>query len=206
MEAKFDEIIPNEISTRNLSVMLNIFPNYNFHYVWPHNNNYWGVGIYWHDSLLNVVMVGDLMLTKSYCSKCEFESFFIEFMHNGLSYTPCGIYLHHRENVTSFVSSLETTLTKLDDRKNVILAGDMNIDHIKHTYENVLSYMSTMMSYLYLPYVTLTTRITQYSTTWIDRILCEKVVQGKSTKYIVWHSLLWYKRPPAMFHISPVRH
>ena len=115
------------------------------------------------------------MLTKTCdCSKCEFERLFIEFMYNGVSNTLGGIYRHPSGNVSHFVSSLETTLTKLDDRKNAILAGDMNIDLIKYTNESVTSYMSTMMSYRYLPYVTLPTRITQFSTTCIDHIFMKK--------------------------------
>ena len=118
METKFDVIILTEIGARNLSVVLNLFPNYAFHYVRPHNNNYGGVGIYTHNSLLNVVMMDDLMLTKTCdCSKCEFESLFIEFKYNGISYTVGGIYRHPSGNVSHFVSSLEATLTKLDDRK-----------------------------------------------------------------------------------------
>ena len=73
--------------------MLNLFPNYTFHYVRPHNN-YGGVGIYTHNSLLNVVTMDDLKLTKPCdCSKCEFESLFIEFMYNGISYTLGDIYI-----------------------------------------------------------------------------------------------------------------
>ena len=121
METKFDVIILTEMSARNLSVVLNLFPNYDLQYVRPHNNNYGGVGIYTHDSLLNVVLRDDLMLTKSCnCSKCEFDSLFIEFMYSGLSYTLGGIYRHPSGNVTHFVLSLETILTKLDDKKNVI--------------------------------------------------------------------------------------
>ena len=65
METKFDVIILTEIGARNSSVVLNLFPNYTFHYVRPHENNYGGVGIYTHHSLLNVVMIDDLMLTKT---------------------------------------------------------------------------------------------------------------------------------------------
>ena len=114
----------------------------------------------------------DLVLTKS-CdySKCEFESLFIEFVYNGILYTVGGIYRHPSGNVSHFVSSLETILTKLDDRKNV---GDMNIDLIEYTNENVMSYMS----YRYLPYVTLPNHITQFFyTTCIDHIFCEKIAQ-----------------------------
>ena len=46
METKFDVIILTEIGARSLSAVLNIFPNYTFHYVRPHNDKYAGVGIY----------------------------------------------------------------------------------------------------------------------------------------------------------------
>ena len=152
------------MGARNLSVVLNLFPNNTFHYVRPHKNNYGGVGIYTHNSLLNVVMMDDLMLTKICdCSKCEFDSLFLEFMYNGISYTLGGIYRHPSGNVSHFVSSLETTLTKLDDKKNAILAN-----------ENVTPYMSTMMSCWHLPHVTLPSRITQFSTTCIDHIFMKK--------------------------------
>ena len=52
-------------------------------------------------------------------------------MYNGISYTLGGIYRHPGGNVSQFVSSLETISIKLNDRKNDILAGDMNIDLIK---------------------------------------------------------------------------
>ena len=39
METKFDVIILTELGARHLSVVLNLFPNYNFHYARPHNNN-----------------------------------------------------------------------------------------------------------------------------------------------------------------------
>ena len=175
METKFGVIILTEIGARNSSVVLNVFPNYTFHYVRPHNNNYGGVGIYTHNSLLNVVMMDDLMT----CDCSKFESLFIEFMYNGISYTSGGIYRHPSGNVSHFVSSLETTLTKLDDRKNAILAGDMNIDLIKYTNESVTSYMSTMMSYRYSPYVTPPTRITQFSTTFIGHVFMKKSNKGK---------------------------
>ena len=51
-----------------------------------------------------------------------------------------------------------------------ILAGDMDIDLIKYTLESVASFISTMISYRYLPYITLPTRITQFSATSIDHI------------------------------------
>ena len=64
METKFNIIILSEIGARNLSVVLNRFTTYTFHYVRPQNNNYAGVGSYAYNSLLNVSMMDDLVLTK----------------------------------------------------------------------------------------------------------------------------------------------
>ena len=145
-------------------------------------------------------MIDYLMFTKSCdCSKCEFESLLIEFMYNEISYTLGGIYRHPSGNVSHFVSSLETILTKLDDRKNPILAGDTNIDLIKYTNKNVVSFISAMISYRRLPYVALPTRITQFSTTCIDHIFvknrikrkylehCSTVIQG-TTRHVLYPS------------------
>ena len=173
METKFDVIILTEIGARNLSVVLNLFLNYTFHYMRPHDNYYGGVGIYTDNSLLNVFMMDDLMITKTRdCSKCEFESLFIEFMYTGILYTLGAIYRHLSGNLSHFVSSLETILTWWQE--NPILAGNMNIDLIKYTNESVESFMSTMMSYRYLPHVTLPTRIIQLSTNCIDNIFMKK--------------------------------
>ena len=46
----------------------------------------------------------------------------------------------------------------------------MNIDIIKFSIEDVMSDMSTLMSFKYLPYITAPSRITQLSTTCIDHI------------------------------------
>ena len=53
----------------------------------------------------------------------------------------------------------------------------MNI--IKFTNIDVISYMTTMMAYKYLPYITLQSRITQLSTTCIDHIFMKKSHKAK---------------------------
>ena len=47
----------------------------------------------------------------------------------------------------------------------------MNIDLIKFTLEDNYQYVFTIMSYGYLPYMTLPTRITDFSATCVDHIL-----------------------------------
>ena len=46
----------------------------------------------------------------------------------------------------------------------------MNIDIIEFSNEEVVSYMTTLMSYSYLPYITIPSRITHHSMTCIDHI------------------------------------
>ena len=48
-----------------------------------------------------------------------------------------------------------------------MFAGDINIDIIKFSNEDVVSYVSSLMSFKYLPYITVASRITQLSTTYI---------------------------------------
>ena len=59
------------------------------------------------------------------------------------------------------------------DRFILGFAGDMNIDIIKFSKEEVVSYMTTLMSYGYLPYITIPSRITHLSMTCIDHIFIE---------------------------------
>ena len=91
-------------------------------------------------------------------------------MFNGAMYTVGGIYRHPNGNVSHFVSVLECALHKIDTNSTTILAGDINIDIIKFSNEDVVSYVSTLMSFKYLPYITVPSRITQLSTTCIDHM------------------------------------
>ena len=48
------------------------------------------------------------------------------------------------------------------------MTGDINIDIIKFENDETCYYSSTLLSYRYLPYITLPNRITIYAATWID--------------------------------------
>ena len=110
------------------------------------------------------------------CMKCEVESLFVEFMFNGAMYTVGGIYRHPPGNVSHFVAALECVLHKFNTNRINVLAGDMNIDIIKFSNEDVMFHMSTLMSFKYLPYITVPSRITQLSTTCIDHIFMKDKV------------------------------
>ena len=104
------------------------------------------------------------------CMKCEVESLFVEFMFNGAMYTVGGIYRHPNGNASHFVAAPECELHKINTNRTTVLAGDMNIDIIKFSNEDVMLYMSTLMYFKYLPNTTVPSRIAQLSTTYIDHI------------------------------------
>ena len=109
----------------------------------------------------------------------EVESLFVEFMFNGAMYTVGGIYRHPNGNVSHFVSALECVLHKIYANRTTILAGDINIDIIKFSNEDVVSYVSTLMSFKYLPCITVPSRITQHSTTCIDHMFMKTSKKDK---------------------------
>ena len=51
-----------------------------------------------------------------------------------------------------------------------ILAGDMNIDIIKFENEGTMNYLTTLFSYRFLPYITLPSRIMNFSATCFDHV------------------------------------
>ena len=59
------------------------------------------------------------------------------------------------------------------------LAGDISIDIIKFSNEDVVSYVSTLMSFKYLPYIPVTSRITQFSTTCIEHMFMKTSQKDK---------------------------
>ena len=171
LNTQFNVIVLTEIESKNISVVEILLPDYNFHYVLPEKNKCGGVGIYTCNSLTNVIVKDDIKLAISCdCVKCEIESLFIEFCYRGTTYIVGGIYRHPNGNVSHDISDLEAVLNQIDNDKTTVLAGDMNIDIIEFSNEDVVSYVTTLMSYGYLPYITLPSRITDFSMTCIDHI------------------------------------
>ena len=171
LDTRFDVIVLTEIGAKNVSVVDKLIPDYNFHYTLPAKSKCGGVGIYTCKALTNVAVKDDIKIGKSCdCVKCETESLFIEFCHRGTAYTIGGIYRHPNGNVSHFITDLEMVLNQIDNDKTTVIAGDINIDIIKFSNEDVVSYVTTLMSYGYLPYITIPSRITNFSMTCIDHI------------------------------------
>ena len=170
LKTKFDIIVLTEIGTRNIDVVKHQFENYEFHYVLPSNNLYGGVGIYFSKNVYSLEIL-DISIKKScHCTKCEIESLFATFCYGGEIYTICGIYRHPNGNTRHFVEDLDIALNKIGPNSTTIVTGDINIDIIKFENDETCNYLSTLLSYRYLPYITLPTRITNYSATCIGHI------------------------------------
>ena len=69
-----------------------------------------------------------------------------------------------------FVDDLERTLMTINGKTSCILVVDINIDIIKSENEGTLNCLTTLFSYRFLPYITLPSRITNFSATCIDHI------------------------------------
>ena len=104
------------------------------------------------------------------CSKCNVESLFIKFVYRRKSYILGGIYRHPNGSIQHFLTNLEDILSKISNKHTAIITGDINIDLIKFSMEDNYQYISTLMSYGYLPYITLPTHNTDFSAICIDHI------------------------------------
>ena len=156
-----------EIGSKNIYLVAKLIPYYNFHYILPAKNKCGGSGIYTADSLTNAVVMEKIKLNKACdCVKCETENLFMEYWDT--TYHSWIIYRHSNGKVINFKSDLSTILNQWDNNRTTVLAGDMNIDIMNFSTEEVVSYMTTLMSYGYLPYITIPSRIAHHSMTCID--------------------------------------
>ena len=142
---------------------------------------YGGVGIYVSSNINNVLVLDNIAVEKTcLCPKCKIESLFLNFSYMNENYVIGGIYRHPNGIVNHFVNDLENTLVKFDNKTTIIIAGDMNVDLIKFENDNTINYLTTLLSNQYLPYVTLPTRITDFSATCIDHIFVRFAKNHKS--------------------------
>ena len=142
---------------------------------------YGGVGIYVSSNIDNVLVLDNIAVEKTcLCPKCEIEFLFINFSYMHENYVIGVIYRHPNGIVNHFVNDLENTLVKFDNKTTMIIAGDMNIDLIKFENDNTINYLTALLSNQYFPYVTLPTRITDFSATCIDHIFVRFTKNHKS--------------------------
>ena len=171
LETKFDVILLTEVGARNIGTVEHLLPNYDFYYTLPRENFYGGVGMYVSKSIGSIQTIDDLNFTQTcQCSKCAVQTLYIRFDYGKRSYILGGKYRHPNGNIKHFTEDLENTLTTITKKCTAFFVGDLNIDLIKYENSDNALYMFTLMSYGYLPYVTIPTRIKDFSVTCIDHI------------------------------------
>ena len=134
----------------------------------------------------------ELSIQKSCrCSKCAIESLFIKCTYCSKSYILGGIYRHPNGNIKHFLTDLENALTKIEGKYTAIISGDINIDLIKFNLDDNYQYVSTIMSCGYLPYITLPTRITDFSATCIDHIFIRDTSKYRERHTEIFSGILY---------------
>ena len=182
LQTDFDIIVLTEIGARNISTVEHLLDDYEFLYTLPKSNMYGGVGLYLSKDITNVNILNNVCMNKTcHCSKCDYESMFISFKFQKNEFIIGGIYRHPNGNMKHFVDDLERTLMTINGKTSCIPAGDINIDIIKFENEGTMNYLTTLFSYRFLPYITLPSRITNFSATCIDHIFV-RIADNKRIK------------------------
>ena len=115
----------------------------------------------------------DDLESKMYKS-CELESVFVEVIKEGKKNKIYAcIYRHPSMEIDDFNQNFFEQIIKelIHDNKITYLLGDFNIDLLKlETDDNINSFYNILTSNLFVPHITLPTRITSHSKTLIDNI------------------------------------
>ena len=153
MTTKFDAVVLTEIGAKNITLVENLVPGYKFYYIVTDKNKCGGVGIYIKDTIDNITPIEDVSMSLACgCTRCEVESLFLHIVFRGVKYTVCDINRHPNGNVNHFTEKLERILAKLSNDNRVLITGDLNIDLRKFADdESTLSYLTTLLSWKYLP-------------------------------------------------------
>lgn len=81
------------------------------------------------------------------------------------------IYRHPNTSIKNFKDCLESTLDKIKHKKRIIICGDMNISLNKFNSDNsTTEFVNGVITYNFLPYTLLPTRIMSYCANIIDHV------------------------------------
>ena len=166
-----DIIILSEIGKDGYRYLKSTFPNYQFEYDLPKNNNYGGVAILALNQIYDITINPDLKLVKTCnCSKCQVEDIWLNLSCNDKKYTIGAIYRHPNGSIKHFSEQLAESINQTPPNSTCIVGGDINIDLLNISNEQVLNYATLFMSCGFVPKINLPTRITDHSCTLIDHI------------------------------------
>ena len=169
-DTDMDIILLSEIGREGYRYLKSIFPHYDYEIDIPTNNSYGGVAIVAKKDF-EMTIKTELKLAKQCdCTKCEFESVWVEIKCQNNSFLISCIYRHPNGNIEHFINQLSQTLQKIPMDSNCIIGGDLNIDLLNITHKDVLSYTTELASHNFLPRIVLPTRITDSSCTLIDHM------------------------------------
>ena len=182
-------------------------------YLTPTESSKGGVLIYVKDNI-NVKRRTDLE-SKMY-EAGNLETVFLEIMNDKKKNEIFGcIYRHPTMSVKSFNEYFNHVIAKITDEKKICyLAGDFNIDLLKsESVNDTKDFFDTLTSNLFVPHITLPSRITNRSQTLIDNIFSnnpefENCTSGNFTFSISDHLAQFLivpsadKRPPKIHNIK----
>ena len=167
VEHDFDFITLTEIGKKNLDIRANMVSDrYNFEYVTPLVKRCGGAGIFIKNTI-GYVLRNDLKLLNE-----NVEDLWIESDLNGKRIIIGCVYRHPGTNIVDFNNDLERCLNKISYEGCLsIISGDFNIDGLKINADKHTSYFyECMMANMFIPSITLPTRITENTMTLIDNV------------------------------------
>ena len=165
-----DIIMLSEIGKEGYRYLESLFPNYDHEFDLPKNNNYGGVAIM-AKKYLSMSIKSDMQLLKECtCTKCEFESVWVEINNQVTSVLIGCTYRHPNGNINHFLNQLSKLLENIPEDSNCIYGGDININLLNISHTDVLNYVTELSSHNFLPKIILPTRITDSTCTLIDHL------------------------------------
>ena len=170
LENELDVIMLSEIGKEGYRYLETLFPNYDYEFDIPKHNNYGGVAIL-SKKCLNMKIKSDMQLVKECaCTKCEFESVWVEINSQSASFLIGCTYRHPNGSINHFLSQFSKLLENVPIDSNCISGGDINIDLLNISHTDVLNYVTELSSHNFLPKIILPTRITDSTCTLIDHL------------------------------------
>ena len=141
------------------------------HYLTPTDCDKGGVIVYVKENI-DIKRRNDL--EKNMYKTRELESVFLEIINEGKKNELFGcVYRHPSMTIDYFNDNIFNNFMDKFSKENKVsyLCGDFNIDLLKiETDDNINSFYNTLTSNLFVPHITLPTRITSHSKTLIDNI------------------------------------
>ena len=117
---------------------------------------------------------------KTYGNLCNnWESQIVELSGGGLSkpITICNIYRPPsdlNENYKRFIDELSTLMEIIENKKEVIITGDFNINLLKINEKEIFcEFLKSLISHSYFPKITFPTRFSRTTGTLIDNFFCK---------------------------------